>query len=51
MQDHSHMQVDACWDEKLQVVEGGKAKTSLKLVLWGLGKQKKCLLSPFLCQF
>lgn len=46
MQYHSHV----CWDEKLQV-EGGRAKTLSELMLWGLGKQKRLLLSPFLSQF
>lgn len=44
---HSHV----CWDEKLQVVEGGRAKTLSELVLWGLGKQRRLFLSPLLSQF
>lgn len=43
------MHVVVCWDEKLQVVEGGRANTQLEL--WGLEKQWRLLLSPFLSQF
>lgn len=49
MQDHSHVHMVACWDEKLQVVEGGRAKTPSELQR--LGKQRRLLLSPFLSQF
>lgn len=37
----------ACWDEKLQVVEGGRAKTPLELILRRLGKQRRLFLSLF----
>lgn len=39
----------ACWEEKVQGVEGGRAKTPSELMLWRLGKERT-LLPPFISQ-